>query len=176
MSIQSSYKVVFLGDTGVGKSSIIVKFTHDEFYEFIEPTIGAAFSTKIVDTPTGCVNFEIWDTAGQERYRSLAPLYYRGGKLIFVVYDITQTESFNRAKKWVEIVKNEGDENAIIVLLGNKKDQEEHDRNEAYIRDFLGPNSTIPELEEQDRNTCEIEISEAEVLEALKEMKETIAA
>jgi len=71
------FKLVLLGDTAVGKSCLVVRFVRDEFFEFQEPTIGAAFLTQTVALDDATVKFEIWDTAGQERYRSLAPMYYR---------------------------------------------------------------------------------------------------
>jgi len=116
------YKVVFLGEAGSGKSSIVVRFARDEFYEFQEPTIGAAFLTQTVSLDSGIVKMEIWDTAGQERYRSLAPMYYRGAKVAFVVYDVTNKDSLNKAKEWVKEVRNKGESDVIIVLFGNKMD------------------------------------------------------
>ena len=91
------YKVVFLGESSVGKSSIVIRFVRNEFLEVQEPTIGAAFFTKSIMLDKGNIKMEIWDTAGQERYRSLAPMYYRGAKVAFVVYDITNKDSFFKA-------------------------------------------------------------------------------
>lgn len=116
------FKLVLLGDTAVGKSCLVVRFVRDEFFEFQEPTIGAAFLTQSVATGTATVKFEIWDTAGQERYRSLAPMYYRGAAAAIVVYDITNKDSFNGAKSWVKELQRRGDPNAVIALAGNKAD------------------------------------------------------
>ena len=85
-----------------------------------ESTIGAAFLTKTV--PEFKVKFEIWDTAGQERYHSLAPMYYRGAAAAIIVYDITSTESFNRAKNWVRELQRQGNPDLIVALAGNKAD------------------------------------------------------
>lgn len=87
------FKLVLLGDSAVGKSCLVVRFVRDEFFEFQEPTIGAAFLTQTVSLDDATVKFEIWDTAGQERYRSLAPMYYRGAAAAIVVYDITKKVS-----------------------------------------------------------------------------------
>ena len=87
------YKLVLLGDSAVGKSCLVVRFVRDEFFEFQEPTIGAAFLTQTVSLDDATVKFEIWDTAGQERYRSLAPMYYRGAAAAIVVFDITKKVS-----------------------------------------------------------------------------------
>jgi len=109
--------VVLLGDTAVGKSCLVVRFVRDEFFEFQEPTIGAAFLTQTVSLDDATVKFEIWDTAGQERYRSLAPMYYRGAAAAIVVYDITNKDSFNGAKSWVKELQRRGDPNVIIALV-----------------------------------------------------------
>nr|CCA15376.1 Rab5 family GTPase putative [Albugo laibachii Nc14] len=119
------FKLVLLGDTAVGKSCLVVRFVRDEFYEFQEPTIGAAFLTQTVNLSDGCaVKFEIWDTAGQERYRSLAPMYYRGAAAAIVVYDVTNKDSFTGAKSWVKELQRRGDSNVVIALAGNKADLE----------------------------------------------------
>ncbi|EGZ17377.1 hypothetical protein PHYSODRAFT_346157 [Phytophthora sojae] len=119
------FKLVLLGDTAVGKSCLVVRFVRDEFFEFQEPTIGAAFLTQTVGLEDGLtVKFEIWDTAGQERYRSLAPMYYRGAAAAIVVYDVTNKDSFTGAKSWVKELQRRGDPNVVIALAGNKADLE----------------------------------------------------
>ena len=83
------FKLVLLGDSAVGKSSLVLRFVRGQFFEYQESTIGAAFLTQTVALNDTTVKFEIWDTAGQERYHSLAPMYYRGAAAALVVYDIT---------------------------------------------------------------------------------------
>lgn len=117
-----NYKLVLLGDTAVGKSCLATRFVTDKFYEFQEPTIGAAFLTYSMCVDGNNVKFEIWDTAGQERYRSLAPMYYRGAKAAVVVYDITQKESFDGAKSWANELIKKGNKNCVTVIVGNKFD------------------------------------------------------
>ena len=85
----NSHKLVFLGDSAVGKSCIVSRFVRKDFSEFQEPTIGAAFNTAIVDLDDYKVRFEIWDTAGQERFRSLIPSYIRDSSVAIVVYDVS---------------------------------------------------------------------------------------
>jgi len=118
------FKLVLLGDSAVGKSCLVVRFVRNEFYEFQEPTIGAAFLTQNVVLDDCTVKFEIWDTAGQERYRSLAPMYYRGAAAAAIVYDVTNYDSFNGAKSWVKELQRRGDPNVILALCGNKADLE----------------------------------------------------
>ena len=120
----NSYKLVFLGDSAVGKSCIVSRYVRKDFLEFQEPTIGAAFNTAIVDLDSYKVKFEIWDTAGQERYRSLAPMYYRGAKVAIVVYDITCLDSYKGALSWINEIKRKGSPDCIIALVGNKCDLE----------------------------------------------------
>jgi small GTP-binding protein len=124
MVLQTTFKLVLLGEGAVGKSSLVVRFVRGEFTEYPESTIGAAFLTHTITIPPNDdqVKFEIWDTAGQERYRSLAPMYYRGAAAAVVVYDITSIESFNRAKTWVKELQSRGDTDIIIALAGNKFD------------------------------------------------------
>ncbi|XP_060680884.1 ras-related protein Rab-5A isoform X2 [Hemiscyllium ocellatum] len=87
------FKLVLLGESAVGKSSLVLRFVKGQFHEYQESTIGAAFLTQTVCLDDTTVKFEIWDTAGQERYHSLAPMYYRGAQAAIVVYDITNDEA-----------------------------------------------------------------------------------
>ncbi|KAK8809702.1 hypothetical protein WA158_000645 [Blastocystis sp. Blastoise] len=120
------FKLVLLGETAVGKSSIVQRYVKDKFLDNQESTIGAAFLTQTVPLEKGIVQFDIWDTAGQERYHSLAPMYYRGAKAALVVYDITSRITFNRAKNWVaELQQNSGNPDMVIGLAGNKCDLEQ---------------------------------------------------
>ena len=117
---KKTFKLVFLGDTSVGKSSVITRKVKNVFDEYLEPTIGAAFLSTSIDQ----ITLQIWDTAGQERYRSLAPMYYRGAHAAVIVYDITNYDSFKGASYWVrELYKNNS--KSIIFLVGNKIDKEE---------------------------------------------------
>ena len=114
---------MLLGESAVGKSSLVLRFVKGQFHEFQESTIGAAFLTQTVCLDDTTVKFEIWDTAGQERYHSLAPMYYRGAKAAIIVYDITSTNSFSRAKEWVQELRQQViNQNIIIALAGNKSD------------------------------------------------------
>lgn len=116
------FKLVLLGEAGVGKSCLVVRFVRDDFFDYQEPTIGAAFLTQTVTLDSTTVKFEIWDTAGQERYRSLAPMYYRGAAAAVVVFDVTDESSFEGAKSWVRELQRRGDPNVVVALAGNKVD------------------------------------------------------
>ncbi len=121
MSKREHHKVVLLGGSGVGKSSIAMRYVRDVFYECSESTIGAAFLSVPLSHEGREISLDIWDTAGQERYSSLAPMYYRGSSAAVVVYDITSAESLNQAKRWVREVQG-AVEGCAIILVGNKVD------------------------------------------------------
>jgi small GTP-binding protein len=115
------FKLVLLGDTSVGKSSIVSMQVRGKFIQFQEPTIGAAFITNDIMVNQEKVQLQIWDTAGQERYKSLAPMYYRSAASAIVVYDITNYDTYSGAKKWIEELKIKTDK-CFIILVGNKSD------------------------------------------------------
>ncbi|KAF8203923.1 GTP-binding protein RAB5 [Pholiota molesta] len=128
MSKQYQFKLVLLGESAVGKSSLVLRFVKDQFDDYRESTIGAAFLTQTVtlDDQT-TVKFEIWDTAGQERYKaciffSLAPMYYRNANCAVVVYDITQSASLEKARTWIRELQRQADPSIVIALCGNKLD------------------------------------------------------
>ncbi|CAD2222315.1 Rab family, other [Angomonas deanei] len=127
----ASAKIVLLGDSAVGKSSLALRFVKEEFHPNQETTIGGAYLFRTVTVPptagspngaSRTLKLEIWDTAGQERYRSLAPIYYRGACGALVVYDITNKESLTRARSWIQELRQSADPNLVILLIGNKKD------------------------------------------------------
>lgn len=124
---QVQFKLVLLGESAVGKSSIVQRFVKGSFDELRESTIGAAFLTQSVplDDQDVVVKFEIWDTAGQERYRSLASMYYRNAHAALVVYDITSRESLDKAKYWIRELQKQANQDTLIVLVGNKSDMQD---------------------------------------------------
>jgi len=120
---QYQFKLVLLGESAVGKSSLVLRFVKDQFDDYKESTIGAAFLTQTISLDDNTIiKFEIWDTAGQERYKSLAPMYYRNANCAVVVYDITQASSLEKAKAWVKELQRQADPNIVIALAGNKCD------------------------------------------------------
>lgn len=115
-------KIVLLGDTGVGKTSIALRYCQNVFYSRLNPTIGASFLTKAIVVDGIKIKLQIWDTAGQERFRSLAPMYYRGACAAIVVYDITNPQSFDQLKTWLHELQLTLQEQIVIALVGNKSD------------------------------------------------------
>lgn len=112
------YKLVLLGNSGVGKTSICNMLSDKKFIPNQEPTIGAAFLSYNV----GSIKFQIWDTAGQERYRSLTPMYFRGADVCALVYDVTDRYSFQQLPVWIREIQ-ERDENPILLVIANKIDR-----------------------------------------------------
>jgi len=115
-------KVVLLGDTGVGKSSIVRRFVTEAFDRYSEPTIGASFMSKAMQVDGQSIKFQIWDTAGQEKYHSLAPMYYRGAAAAILVYDITRNGSFDTLRNWVKELQTNGPAGIVLSVVGNKCD------------------------------------------------------
>ena len=111
---------MFLGDTAVGKSCLTVRFVRNEYFEFQEPTIGAAFLAKNIEYQGKKLKLKL-GSAGQERYRSLAPMYYRGAKAAVVVYDITKKDTLTGAKSWIAELQSR-QPGCVIILVGNKVD------------------------------------------------------
>ena len=138
MSIES-FKVVLIGETGVGKTSIITQFIDQTFQEDQQSTTGGTFSTKSVICDGGKIlKFEIWDTAGQERYRSLTTMFYKDANAAVMVYDVTRAESFEELKNyWAGQIKESSPENIILVIAANKSDLIEHEKvDEGEARNF----------------------------------------
>lgn len=115
--MEKRYKVVCLGESSTGKTSLTLRFVKKEFVTAVEPTIGAGFLVGRVNNTT----FELWDTAGSERYRSLAPMYYRNSRAAIVAYDITNADSFQKVEYWINELKATG-LNIVICLVGSKLD------------------------------------------------------
>merc|ERR1719253_956179 len=109
-------KVVILGDTGVGKTSMVNQYVKGQFPGNTTATIGAAFSKMDVVIDNWQVVLQIWDTAGQERFRSMAPMYYRGAHAAILVYDVSQPETLDKLGGWVEELHNHANDDIVLVL------------------------------------------------------------
>lgn len=117
------FKIVLIGDSGVGKTNILAKLLSNKFYENSKPTIGVEFGTKFYKFENNKIKIQIWDTAGQERYHAIISAYYRGAMGAIIVYDITNKETFKNAIAiWMENIKNSCNHHIPIMFLGNKTD------------------------------------------------------
>jgi len=118
-------KLVLLGNSGVGKTSLVLRYVQG-VYSLDQPsTIGASFMTKRMLLEDWKVKLQIWDTAGQERFRSMTPMYYRGASAAILVYDVTSVESFECVKDWVTELRTQVQHDIVLAIAGNKKDLED---------------------------------------------------
>lgn len=116
------FKVVLIGDSGVGKSNLLSRFTRNEFNLESKSTIGVEFATRSIKVDGKVVKAQIWDTAGQERYRAITSAYYRGAVGALVVYDIAKHMTYENVERWLKELKDHADTNIVIMLAGNKCD------------------------------------------------------
>ncbi|CAA2969648.1 ras-related protein Rab11C-like [Olea europaea var. sylvestris] len=116
------FKIVLIGDSGVGKSNILSRFTRNEFCLESKSTIGVEFATKNLQIEGKTVKAQIWDTAGQERYRAITSAYYRGAVGALLVYDITKRQTFDNIQRWLRELRQHADSNIVIMMAGNKSD------------------------------------------------------
>ena len=119
------FKVIVIGDSGVGKSNIFSRFMKNQFDRDSMTTIGVDFSSKTLKIRNEIVKAQVWDTAGQDQFRSLAKCYYKGAIGALLVYDISNYESFKNIEKWLAEAKDHADEHLVTLLIGNKSDLEE---------------------------------------------------
>ncbi|KAF3497647.1 hypothetical protein DY000_02058096 [Brassica cretica] len=116
------FKIVLIGDSGVGKSNILSRFTRNEFCLESKSTIGVEFATRTLQVEGKTVKAQIWDTAGQERYRAITSAYYRGAVGALLVYDITKRQTFENVLRWLHELRDHADSNIVIMMAGNKSD------------------------------------------------------
>lgn len=117
-------KVLLLGDSAVGKTCLLMRFTDDRFSSQFISTVGVDFKSKVLALGGERIKLQIWDTAGQESFRSITRSYYRGAAGALLVYDITRRETFNHLSRWLEEARQNGNPDMVIMLIGNKADME----------------------------------------------------
>jgi len=116
------FKVVVIGDAGVGKSNLLLRFTRDEFSMDSKPTIGVEFATRSLNIEGKIIKAQIWDTAGQERFRAITSAYYRGALGALLVYDVTRRCTFENVERWLKEVRDHTSQTIVMMLVGNKSD------------------------------------------------------
>mmetsp|Transcript_85059 Transcript_85059/g.173523 ORF Transcript_85059/g.173523 Transcript_85059/m.173523 type:complete len:213 (+) Transcript_85059:200-838(+) len=140
MSYAYLFKYIIIGDTGVGKSCLLLQFTDKRFQPVHDLTIGVEFGARMIKTYDKQIKLQIWDTAGQESFRSITRSYYRGAAGALLVYDITRRETFNHLSRWLEEARQNGNSDMVIMLIGNKSDMEArrcvaHDEGAAFAKE-----------------------------------------
>uniref|UniRef100_A0A8C1W9U6 small monomeric GTPase n=2 Tax=Cyprinus carpio TaxID=7962 RepID=A0A8C1W9U6_CYPCA len=131
--VLTTLKILIIGESGVGKSSLLLRFTDDTFNPELAATIGVDFKVKTIAIDGNRAKLAIWDTAGQERFRTLTPSYYRGAQGVILVYDVSKWDTFTRLENWLNELETYCTRNDLVkMLVGNKidKDNREVDRNE----------------------------------------------
>ena len=151
------FKLLLIGDSGVGKSCLLLRFADDTYTESYISTIGVDFKIRTIELDGKTIKLQVWDTAGQERFRTITSSYYRGAHGIIVVYDVTDQESYNNVKQWLQEIDRYACENVDKLLVGNKCDLTdkkvvEYTRAKAYA-DQLG----ISFLETSAKNSTNVE-------------------
>jgi len=116
------FKVVLIGDSGVGKSNLLSRLTRNEFNLESKSTIGVEFATRSIQVDNKTIKAQIWDTAGQERYRAITSAYYRGAVGALLVYDIAKHVTYENVNRWLKELRDHADSNIVIMLVGNKSD------------------------------------------------------
>ena len=116
------FKILLIGDSGVGKTSLIMRYTKNLFNEDYLNSIGVDFKSKDLYIEEKKIKLQIWDTAGQERFRTITSSYYRGAHAIAVVFDLTKRQSYDHVKRWMEDINKYAKENVLKFLIGNKAD------------------------------------------------------
>jgi Ras-related protein Rab-1A len=151
------FKLLLIGDSGVGKSCLLLRFADDTYTDSYISTIGVDFKIRTVDLDTKTIKLQIWDTAGQERFRTITSSYYRGAHGIIIVYDITDKESFDNVRQWLFEIDRYASENVCKLLVGNKADlgnkrAVEYDQAKAFADEL-----SIPFLETSAKNATNVE-------------------
>ncbi|XP_017287381.1 ras-related protein Rab-18 [Kryptolebias marmoratus] len=142
--ILTTLKILIIGESGVGKSSLLLRFTDDTFDPEQSATIGVDFKVKTLSVDGNKAKLAIWDTAGQERFRTLTPSYYRGAQGVILVYDVTRRETFTKLDNWLNELETYCTRNDLVkMLVGNKIDKENHEVDRAEGLKFARKHSML---------------------------------
>ncbi|GLH03253.1 Ras-related protein Rab-3 [Gryllus bimaculatus] len=173
---QSDYvfKVVMVGDHHVGKSCLAHRFAAGAFLEGNVSTVGAAFSSRILEIEGKVVKVQIWDTAGQEQFRAMVPLYYRMANGVVVVYDTTDASSFRSVRDWVKDSYRYAQEGVELVVLGNKCDCAD-DRQVKYLEgERLAQSAGLPFYETSAKEGTNVTCAFVDLISAIKHRADLI--
>lgn len=152
------FKLVLIGDTSVGKSSLLLRFADDTFSDAYLSTVGVDFRFRTVRVEKKLVKLQIWDTAGQERFRTITSAYYRGADGIVMIYDVTNMESFNHVNEWLAEVSRYAAEGTSRLLVGNKCDKAAERVISTEKGKAFADNLGIPFLETSAKDSTNVEL------------------
>ncbi|KAK9391110.1 ras-related protein Rab-1B [Crotalus adamanteus] len=153
------FKLLLIGDSGVGKSCLLLRFADDTYTESYISTIGVDFKIRTIELDGKTIKLQIWDTAGQERFRTITSSYYRGAHGIIVVYDVTDQESYNNVKQWLQEIERYASENVNKLLVGNKCDLTTKKVVDYTTAKEFADSLSIPFLETSAKNATNVEQS-----------------
>jgi len=120
------FKILIIGDSAVGKSSLLLRFADDVYHDTFQPTIGVDFKIRTIEQDGSIVKLQMWDTAGQEKFKTITSAYYKGAQGIIVMFDLTDRNSFDNVKNWISESYKYNNCDAIRILVGNKCDLSNH--------------------------------------------------
>jgi Ras-related protein Rab-8A len=150
-------KLLLIGDSGVGKSCLLLRFSDDSFTPSFITTIGIDFKIRTIELEGKRIKLQIWDTAGQERFRTITTAYYRGAMGILLVYDVTDEKSFNNIRNWIRNIEQHATESVNKILIGNKCDMVEKKVVESARGKALADEYGIKFLETSAKNSINVE-------------------
>ncbi|EJF56281.1 GTP-binding protein ypt1 [Dichomitus squalens] len=151
------FKLLLIGDSGVGKSCLLLRFAEDAFTDSYLSTIGVDFKIRTIELEGRTVKLQIWDTAGQERFRTIAAAYYRGAHGIIMVYDVTDGETFSNVKGWMQEIERYASEGVKKLIIGNKSDLVEKKVVEYSLAKDFADTVSIPFIETSAKNSTNVE-------------------
>lgn len=151
------FKLLLIGDSGVGKSCLLLRFADDTYTESYISTIGVDFKIRNVEQDGKNIKLQIWDTAGQERFRTITSSYYRGAHGIIIVYDITDLDSFNNVKTWLTEIEKFASDNVNKLLVGNKCDLTAQRQVDTQVAKEFADSLGIPFLETSAKTSTNVE-------------------
>ncbi|KAI9273063.1 putative GTP-binding protein ypt1 [Phascolomyces articulosus] len=151
------FKLLLIGDSGVGKSCLLLRFADDTYTESYISTIGVDFKIRTIELEGKTVKLQIWDTAGQERFRTITSSYYRGAHGIIVVYDVTDQDSFNNIQMWLREIERYAAEGVSKLLVGNKNDLTDKKVVDYTAAKEFSESSSIPFLETSAKDSSNVE-------------------
>lgn len=151
------FKLLLIGDSSVGKSCLLLRFADDSYVDSYISTIGVDFKIRTVELEGKTIKLQIWDTAGQERFRTITSSYYRGAHGIIIVYDVTEMESFNNVKQWLNEIDRYANDSVCKLLVGNKCDLVENKVVDTQMGKALADELGIPFLETSAKDAINVE-------------------